>query len=83
MNLFGAMRVNQRNTTNQRGPSNTSFSGLVLFQQFFAMIGIWPAGRSSGGRLTRPRGTLTLTVSGGEATKNRLLQTLAGLQEAA
>ena len=35
------------------------------------------------GRLTRPGGTLTLTVSGGETTKNRLLQTLARLQEAA
>ena len=35
------------------------------------------------GRLTRPGGRLTLTVSGGEAVKSRLLQTLARLQAAA
>jgi hypothetical protein len=35
------------------------------------------------GRFTRPGGTLTLTVSGSEAIKNRLLQTLAKLQPAA
>jgi hypothetical protein len=35
------------------------------------------------GRLTRPQGTLTLTISGGEAVRSRLLQTLANLQPAA
>lgn len=35
------------------------------------------------GRLTRPQGTLTLTIGGGEAIKNRLLQILAALQPAA
>lgn len=35
------------------------------------------------GRLTRPEGTLTLTVSGGPAIKTRLLQTLARLCPAA
>jgi len=35
------------------------------------------------GRLTRPHGTLTLTISGGQAVKSRLLQTLAKLRPAA
>jgi len=35
------------------------------------------------GRLTRPQGTLTLTISGGEAVRTRLLQTLAKLPPAA
>ena len=35
------------------------------------------------GRLTRPRGKLTLTISGGAVIKNRLLQTLVKLQKAA
>jgi len=35
------------------------------------------------GRLTRPQGTLTLTISGGQAVRSRLLQTLAKLRPAA
>jgi hypothetical protein len=35
------------------------------------------------GRLTRPQGKLTLTISGGAALKSRLLQTLTSLQAAA
>ncbi len=62
-----------RNTTEQRAK-------LWVFEQLETLR---RTVLQRAGRLTCPGGALTLTVSGGEATKNRLLQTLARVQEAA
>lgn len=63
----------ERSTTTQRSPLWV-FEKLETFRRTFLQ---------RAGRLTRPQGVLTLTLSAGDAVKNRLLQILADLPLAA